>query len=68
MPSLDKLFTLLDILLLTRHIHTVSIVSNINFLGADRHDSRGVTPCELGFILEQTNKQPNKNNGLILIT
>ena len=34
---------------MTRHVYTVSIVSNINFFGADRHDSRRLTPCEPGF-------------------
>ena len=36
------------ILLMTRHVHTVPIVSNIKVLGADRHDSRRLTPCEPG--------------------
>ena len=39
------------ILLLIRHVHTVSIVSNIKLLGADRHNSRRLTPCEPGFIV-----------------
>ena len=33
---------------ITTHVHTVSIVSNIKFLDADRHHSRRLTPCEPG--------------------
>ena len=37
-------------LLLTPHVHMVSIVSNIKGSGADRHDSCRLTLCEPGFI------------------